>query len=147
MRNSESKIAAGIDTRGDGGYVIWWPATGLPVEHADEAADWPAWLLDALAPPPRKPWTPTVVEGGKADDRYIAAALRRACERVATAPDGARNSTLNDEAWSVGKFVEEGAIGAQEVADELARAAATAGLGEREIARTLASALGSRGIS
>jgi hypothetical protein len=147
VRNSESKIAAGIDVRGDGGYVIWWPATGLVVEYADDAADWPAWLLGAVGREPRKPWTPTVAEGGKTEDRYIAAALRRACERVATAPDGARNSTLNAEAFSIGRFVAGGALGAQEVADELARAAAAAGLGEREIARTLASALGARGIS
>ena len=147
VRNSVSKIATGVDIRGDGGYVIWWPATGLPVAHADEAAELPAWLLEAIAPPPRKPWTPTIVDGGKTDDRYAAAALRRACQRVATAPEGTRNSTLNAVAWSVGRFVADGTLGAQEVADQLARAAVAAGLDQREIARTLASALGARGIS
>jgi hypothetical protein len=45
----------GIDGRGNGGYVIWWPAAGLPVLRPAPLADWPRWLLDdlviELAPP------------------------------------------------------------------------------------------------
>lgn len=48
LKNSASKLGDGLDTRGDGGYIVWWPAHGGDVEHPDTRADVPAWLLDAL---------------------------------------------------------------------------------------------------
>lgn len=49
IRNSASKIAPGIDIRGEGGYMIWWPAHGLEaVGDLDEITEAPAWLVDQL---------------------------------------------------------------------------------------------------
>jgi hypothetical protein len=41
---STNKIAQGIDVRADGGYAIWWPSTGRPIEDAP-ICEWPDWLL------------------------------------------------------------------------------------------------------
>jgi hypothetical protein len=55
LRCSSGKIAEGIDVRANGGYAIYWPATGLPVED-HPVCEWPDWLpKEALAAPHRYP--------------------------------------------------------------------------------------------
>jgi hypothetical protein len=49
IRNSASKIAPGIDVRGEGGYIIWWPAHGLEaIGSLEGMTPPPQWLLDWL---------------------------------------------------------------------------------------------------
>ncbi|MEX0449838.1 phage/plasmid primase, P4 family [Spiribacter sp. 221] len=48
FRCSADKLAPGVDVRADGGYIVWHPAAGWPVEHADTYAAVP-WPLQALA--------------------------------------------------------------------------------------------------
>ncbi|CAM5789715.1 hypothetical protein CCAE64S_02440 [Castellaniella caeni] len=38
----------GVDVRGDGGYVIWWPACGGEVENPQTYAEVPQWLEDVM---------------------------------------------------------------------------------------------------
>src|SRR5262249_6403404 len=45
LRSSSNKIAPGIDVRADGGYAVWWPREGLPIEDAP-ICEWPEWLLE-----------------------------------------------------------------------------------------------------
>lgn len=56
LKSSAGNLGDGLDTRGDGGYIVWWPAHGGAVEHADKMADVPPRLVDSLqAPAPSKP--------------------------------------------------------------------------------------------
>jgi putative DNA primase/helicase len=80
LKSSAGNLGDGLDTRGDGGYIIWWPAHGGEVEHPDDLADVPPWLVDALQAPRKsaptsdaKPFT----EGARNDSLFrLAASLR-----------------------------------------------------------------------
>jgi hypothetical protein len=47
LRNSARRIAPGVDVRADGGFVIWWPREGYPIEE-HPLTEWPNWLLEEL---------------------------------------------------------------------------------------------------
>jgi hypothetical protein len=46
-------VAPNVDTRGLGGYVIWWPAEELEVVNPGTIAAVPDWILAAMPPPER----------------------------------------------------------------------------------------------
>ena len=85
LKSSASNLGDGLDTRGAGGYIIWWPAHGFAVEHDDTVAEVPPYLMDALqAPAPRKGATDgdathgeAITEGRRNDTLFrLAASLR-----------------------------------------------------------------------
>lgn len=85
---------------------------------------------------PLVPTRPIQVPG-----RYAAAALRRACEAVAGAAPGTRNSTLNTEAFGMGQLVAAGLLSEEDAVMHLAEAAFMCGLGSDEVTTTIASGL------
>jgi putative DNA primase/helicase len=68
------KVDSGVDTRGAGGYLIWWPAQGLGVSgDLDSLTEPPQWLVEELADADRSnkvakySYPEIILEGGRND--------------------------------------------------------------------------------
>jgi hypothetical protein len=130
MRCTAGKITPGIDTRGDGGYIIWWPAAGLPVLNDASPGPWPAGLLAQLQAPPEISCKQRTVF--IPDER----ALGGLVGVVAGAPEGQRNNLAFWAACRAGEMARSGFIGLGTAATVIAAAAMRAGLSQREAERT-----------
>lgn len=113
VKNSASKIAPGIDVRGDGGYVIVPPSPGYVVADDAPIAEAPEWLLALLLPPdpapapapllvPPRPVTST------GTSRLGRDTLAERCAEIVNAPDGGKHAAVNEAAFSVGGLVARG---------------------------------------
>lgn len=149
--NTAGKLAANIDVRGDGGYVVahpsnaingrgWrqWTGAGCEgwLDGTAELVPMPEWMSPVVKPAVARPASP-----GGSIGRYAQTALDAECGRVALAPEGTRNHVLNRAAFSLGQLVGGGALDAGHVVAALLEAAARAGLEGREAERTIASGL------
>ncbi|WP_454917103.1 DUF3987 domain-containing protein [Xanthobacter sediminis] len=162
VRNTTSTVAAGIDTRGDGGFVILAPSAredgrtyawvNSPLGEAD-LTDAPDWLLD-LIEKPAPPEPPAQAEGAPssppraADDplfarrrAYAVSALEREAEAVSTAQEGGRNARLNEAAHAVANYIGSGHLTEAEVHEALTAAALAVGLVVKETRKTIASGI------
>jgi len=150
VRNSASKLAAGVDIRANGGYVIA-PGSVLPdgrcyelLDPPAEVPDAPAWLLElivAASRPVTNPATPQASTPGQGGTRYGLGALEAELGRLALAPDGQRNDTLVRAAYRAGQLVAGGELDPHHAIDHLLAVALRIGLGEGEAHATIASGL------
>ncbi len=124
----------GIDGRGDGGYVCWWPAAGFAT-NGKRPADWPDDLIKTLArPKPKRRDTPDNLE--PVNDAKLAGVLRR----ISFAANGERNDILFWGACRVTEWIDAGQVG-RGVGERLLRHAADkAGLPTIEADKTINSA-------
>lgn len=102
IATSASLIHQGIDTRGDGGYIIYWFAAGLLCHDHSPVADWPEWLFELLTAPKQKARPRSQPHFGNRLPVSVEQVVRRALERVASAPDGAKHETLRNTALLLG---------------------------------------------
>lgn len=72
---------------------------------------------------------------------YAQQGLINELARIANAPEGTRNDTLNTAAYNLGTLIGAGQLGEQLVVDQLTRAGLAAGLEPRETERTIRSGI------
>jgi putative DNA primase/helicase len=158
IRNSAGKLGAGLDIRGDGGYVVLPPSvhpSGRKYMWALDRSPWelppepaPAWLIELLDPPQTEPEprTESTGQSGGQGERYVLKALEDELALVAAAPSGRRNHQLNASAHALFRFVADNRIDRDVVVRGLEAAAQHAGLHAREALPTIRSAARARGV-
>jgi hypothetical protein len=144
LRSSQSKLAPGVDTRGDGGYVIWWPlCLGLCAKHNfGLIAPMPDWLISELRPPPPR-FESVRPQVGKSIGESNAK-VQGVLNKVAQAREGNRNGILFWGACCIGDMVanrELSGIEASRSLQALHNISLQTGLSAREITRTINSAM------
>jgi Bifunctional DNA primase/polymerase, N-terminal len=125
---SAGKLARGVDTRGRGGYIIWWPAHGFDVLHGGILCPLPAWIVEDLHPREQ----PKIKSGMPFHN--TACGLRALCRSVLNAGEGERNNVLF---WASCRAHEEG--GGDFAQAMLLEAGTRAGLSKTEAERTIRS--------
>jgi hypothetical protein len=143
--SSAGRVGAGLDVRGDGGYVL-----APPSRHASGTRyQWvrgplrplPGWLADLACDDgwhQRADAGPAVVRRA---DAWAAAALAGEVATVRRASQGWRNHTLNRAAFALGQLVAGSHLDADHVTAALTEAARAAGLTPKETQATIASGL------
>jgi hypothetical protein len=136
FRCSASKIWKHVDTRGLGGYVIWWPAEGLEVLHDRTVATVPDWIIAKLNPPAPAPARPlNAITTGQAQ-RKIDGIIRT----IAHASVGERNHITFWGACRLAELVHASTLGRDDAIAIVIEASSRAGLPRHEALRTAQSA-------
>jgi hypothetical protein len=135
--NTQSKLARGVDTRGNGGYIIFWYAVGFECLDHSPLVPWPKWLRKCVLWQSPKAFRPAAVTSPEHADKAIDGILRK----VANAREGERNATLFWASCRLAERVNARQIGQSEATSLLIANATSIGLTEVEATRTVASAL------
>jgi hypothetical protein len=131
---------AGLDVRGDGGYIVAAPSvhpTGVVYawENDNDLAPLPEWITRRPEPEHTSVGNGT----GSGADRYAATALNNELAELARCQNGTRNDTLFRVCRRVNEFVLAGRL-PESVFVEIETVAQRTGLPEKEITATIASA-------
>jgi hypothetical protein len=134
---SAGKVWPHIDTRGTGGYVIWWPGEQLEVLHADALAPVPEWILARLrVEPASTPPSRREPLSSQQAERKIDGIVRT----IVHAREGQRNQIAFWGACRLAEMVGQTALSQTDAISIAVEAARRAGLPHHEAMRTARSA-------
>ena len=142
LGNSNGKLGPGVDTRGDGGYIIASPSVNSSgksyelVNEDIELAEVPLWLIDLLMRS-RNDFKQIFENNINSidDTLYGTAALEGIVAEMAATPEGQRNDMLFKLSCRLGSLVAGGEL-SEASAEQIKDAAAKAGLDNNEIEKT-----------
>jgi hypothetical protein len=146
LPGNTAKKLPGLDSRGEGGYVIAWEPDFILAAVADPALPSPpARLLSGLKSKRRKDETAPLVPGEGDPLRPPPAWAQKVFDsevaKVCATSEGSRQQVLNSAAFSLGQIVAGGHLDEASVKRALFAAARGAGLPDTETERTIAHGL------
>src|SRR5262245_29712949 len=134
---SAGKIERGVDTRGTGGYIIWWPAHGFDVMHGGASAELPEWVMRKLNPPvPIATITLTSRRPLRSDKD-----LEPVISVILRAREGERNTATFWAACRLAEHVQSGQVSRNDMINIVVEAAGRTGLPSSEARQIANSAL------
>ena len=153
---ADTRIGAGVHTRGDGGYVVVPPSVHASgriyqwsVDSADQLAVAPDWLVKLARARPQsisERACSRIARPGRQPDAYGRAALGRETETLAGIAPGGRNHALNRCAFRLAQLVAGGELDRKLVVDRLVNASHRNGLihddGLKSVRATIVSGMG-----
>src|SRR5262245_43396716 len=124
---------ADVDTKGNGGCIVWWPAHGFEVLHARALTEVAEWIVKALEPPPEPPRPRTQYD-------FSAASVQGIVRTIIAAREGERNAIVFWAANRLAEMAHAGDISRDQAIELVIDAAKHTGLPERESRATVLSA-------
>jgi Bifunctional DNA primase/polymerase, N-terminal len=136
VKCTATRLGPHIDTRGLGGYIVWWPACGFEVLYGEVLAPVPDWVTEALRSPEAPPHSVVQLPMHVSAHRKFEGIVKT----IAGAREGQRNSLAFWGACRMRELVAQDAIGRDAAIEIVVEAASRAGLPRNEARRTAQSA-------
>jgi hypothetical protein len=134
VRCSAGKIWRHVDTRGEGGFIIWWPASGFEVLHTAVLAPVPDWIIARLRPSERRPHVRSI------ELHNVPAKIGGIIRAITDAREGERNTLVFWGACRLRELADQHILSRDEAFDIVLEAARRTGLPYREAIATARSA-------
>ena len=140
IKNTAGKIAKRIDTRGTGGYIIWWPGEDLPVTDPETLAEAPEFILAALAERQAPADRPRRRTNSGFTEIMAHHTIDAVVRTIVSATEGERNSLTYWGACRLAELVHHDALEQREALALVVEAATRTGLPAHEANLTALSA-------